>query len=357
MKITSDAIKVALKTLGTLVTTKSVRMIYQNKKLSFVGVENGTVVFSNVPCVAETGDKSFAVEVATQGLSKSTTGRKELSIKLTNDDSLLSIRAKGYEADLAVISGDDGGVEFPEPDKNSEKIDLDAASWDWLQKSMSSLTIDPVPGLTPMLYCKSTDKGAFACTFDHIQMMFSRSKAVGKKDFSFYLPYDRMSKVFKGLPYDGTRLYVNNGGLLLLAKTFKAFLPLSADSSDIELGQVDARVKEIIKTKGEAVELDKEHLDRLVENVASLDAPNLSIVFTPSKDRKSVVASCVSPNGKMKVQLAGQVASEFALSQSCLSTVIRISNKDTVSLSLGPDNAYVVAKSKTIYYVAGTEAQ
>lgn len=357
MKLASDAIKVAIKNMSALVNAKNLQMKLENKKLSLIGVDNGTVLVTSLPCTVETGDKDFCVELSVQALSKATTGRKEITLKLINDNTILNIKAKGYEVELATIS-DDSSVDFPELEKSADRVDFDQESWTWLQKAVTALTIDPVPGLVPMLYCRSSDKGAFACTFDHIQMMFARTnKSVGKKAFKFYLPYERMSKIFKGLPYDGTKMYVTPGGVLLQAKTFKAFLPLSADSSDIELNQVDARMREIVKLKGNVITLSKEHLALLMENASGLDASNLSISFTPDKAKGGVVADCVSPNGKLKTKLEGSIKSNFTLSQTCINTVVRVSNKDNVELVLGADNAYVVAKTKSIYYVAGTEGE
>lgn len=351
MKLESKAIQTALKYISSLISPKTIYLQMENKQLSLSASDSGTVLNVIVPCVVEK-EKDFVVEMSAAALEKAVAGRSDLTLALTNANSVLEVTNKGYKAELVTVALD-AGVEFPES-QEGQTIRLTPKAWAWLQKAVGVLQLDPVPGVDLNLYCKSSDKGAIACTFDHVQMAFAKAKEGFGKDFTLYLPYDKLAKVFKGLPYDGTTLTVGQSGLIVKSKSLRAFLPLAANEDQISLDAVDERLKDIPKQKGKTVELSKEELSRLLENVGSLDAPNLRIAF--SQGKKGVIAKCTSPNGTITTSIKGEVAAPFAIDKSFLTTLVRVSKEDSVSFTV-VDNAYLVAKTGSLYYVAGLQEE
>lgn len=336
-KLDSSSLDAAIKYMGSLVTLKEIILAPTEKGYCIFGSEGGSQVRIEMPPGGV--DLNEPIKIAVDIFQKAVAGRKDMTISVNRG--VLSIRAKGYSADLSIMEVSEATSITPEAE--SKEIKFTAGTWAWFSHSVQALQLEPMAGMELNFMGKVTAKSVITAVFDSAQMAFQTAAAseMGSAEFEILLPYDRISRVLRGLPFDSTKILIGSGGMYVVTKRLRAFLPAIAEDGVVTVEDVVDKAKQITKLEGSRVELSSEALRGFLSNAASISNGTAAAVsFKESKGKVFVKAS--SSSGIVRSSLEGACATPFALDYRFLLT---LTNKIKEKISIIVTDQMAVAKA------------
>jgi hypothetical protein len=348
----SDSIDAVLKYMSSLVTMKDITLAPTEKGFILFGSEGGSQV--RVEMGSDSVSLKEPIKVPLLVFQKAIAGRKNIKLKVQN--SLLHITASGYSAQLSTSESAED-LSIKPSDEEAKEIKFSATAWNYLATACQAIQIETLPGMDLNFFTKVSKKSVMAAVYDTTQMAFQvgPSEELECDPFELALPYDRISRILRGLPYDNTRLMITPGGVYVLMKKLRAFLPSVAVEASVSSEELREKAQEIMNLKGSKVSISLEALKGFLNSASSVSTGTAAAVtFTKYEDK--VLAKAESSSGIIKERLEGICKKPFGIDLRFLQTM---TSKVKGNLDITVTDAVAVTKStndsNSLYYVTALQ--
>ena len=348
LKLTSALLHSAIKTASTLAPPRdeNVSLESDGSKLFLHSASDVARCTINIPCEVS-GKNIFGISLAT--LRDATKGRDALH--LVFEQSVLKVKAKGYDADLPTTDALQLDALDPLKDKVILKLTADQASW--LKQAVQAVSLKPTVVLTSYMpvSIKLTDKGAFVACYDDSHMAFINSKEI-TGDIDVTLPLDTFNSVLSVFSTAAFKLEVSFASLIVSNKLSSVNLNLpEVPKGTPTAAEVLMKAKEALKMDGSTLTFAKADMLAFLDNARAVSTKERTEVAVKSQD-KTLLVSVTTSNGSCKTQIpvTGKTKA-FKIDFEHFDEAIRKCS-DTVEMKVVAD-AFVSVKASKTYLIVG----
>ena len=322
----SESLDAIIKYMSSLVTMKDIVLAPSPKGFLLFASDSGAQVRVEMPPANVTLAEPVRVPLIV--FQKAIAGRKNLSVK--SAAGMLHLKAAGYSAELSTTECSED-LSITPNDEDNQEIQFSANAWNHLAAAAQSIQIETLPGMELNFFARVTKKTVMTAVYDTTQMAFQLAPAADLEcePFELSLPYDKISRILRGLPYDSTKLIISSGGVFVMTKRLRAFLPSVAVEASVSSEELQSKAKEIIALKGSAIQLDLAGLKAFLNNASSVSNGTAAGV-TFKSDGDKVVAQAESSSGIVKNKLLGKCDKPFSIDLRFLQTMATKVKKDVL---------------------------
>ncbi len=267
------------------------------------------------------GKSEFGVSL--ESLDQVAKGRGD--IEMTMKNTVLSVKSKGYTAQLATT--DPNQIEAAElPDAKKIKVSAEHAAW-----------LHHAVGACALKYTSVADKfmpvgvnfgkSAFVSCFDDAHMSFTSSKEI-QGDAQFVVPLDLLSGVLDAFGKQPFVLHISPVAIEVSNKLYRVRLNLpELDEQGPSLAMVMAKAKEIKKTNGTEMVLSKAAVVAFLENSKAVAQRERAAVDVAG-DGKKLTMSVTTVNGTVKEVMKCSAKVKFSIDHEFFDEMVRRSSDE-----------------------------
>lgn len=270
------------------------------------------------------GEAEFGVNL--DSLDQVAKGRGD--VELTMKNTILTIKSKGYTAQLA--TGDVNQLDDTTlPDAKKVKISADHAAW--LQHAVAACSLKYTSVADHFMPIGvSFDKQAFVSCFDDSHMSFISSKEI-QGNAEFVVPLDLLTGVLDAFGKQAFLMKISSVAVEVSNKLYSVRLNLpELDDQGPTLSMVKAKAKEIKKVNGTEMELDKARVVAFLDNSKAV-AMRERAAIDVSGDGRKLVMSVTTVNGVVREVMDCTAKVKFSIDHEFFDEMVRRSS-DTLTL-------------------------